>query len=295
MCHGGQILTTTETWKAVSGMSERCLGRPQILDCGEHLLYETKTSTPGQVNITRHTRRIMQLVPSDLAFDFFEARGRREVQEDGKMTLEMKDSSTVKGRLFPPLLSKRQLTTCFLNAPYEKGRVSICFIYTVGLDEQHRAQNQIMLAKSIRKQLLGLSPPGYECQEDKGCWMLAFPRMGNAVLFCLQLKAKVQGLEGLVGNVDRGNMFKFGILSGPFRGMGPHKITGMADYSGPIVNHASRVASNCCKPGQVCVGIQLPSGVKPDPPDFGSTVEVRLQGVKQLKGVSVDMAIYECS
>jgi len=30
MCHGGQILTTMETWKAVSGMAERYRGRPQV-------------------------------------------------------------------------------------------------------------------------------------------------------------------------------------------------------------------------------------------------------------------------
>jgi len=42
MCHGGQILTSMETWKAVSGMAERYLGRPQVLDCGEHLLFESK-------------------------------------------------------------------------------------------------------------------------------------------------------------------------------------------------------------------------------------------------------------
>ena len=107
MCHGGQILTTMETWKAVSGMAERYLGRPQILDCGEHLLFETKNANPaasgGGYTTTRYIRRVMQLVPSDLAFDFFEARGRREVKsEDGKMGFEIKDAGTVKVRLFPP-------------------------------------------------------------------------------------------------------------------------------------------------------------------------------------------------
>jgi hypothetical protein len=43
MCHGGQILTTMETWKAVSSMAEIYLGHPQVLDLGEHLLFETKS------------------------------------------------------------------------------------------------------------------------------------------------------------------------------------------------------------------------------------------------------------
>lgn len=299
MCHGGQILTTMETWKAVSGMAERYLGRPQILDCGEHLLFETKNqnSKSNGYTTTRYTRRIMQLVPSDLAFDFFEARGRRDVpSEDGKMGFEIKDAAAVNGRLFPPLTSKRQLTTCFLNAPYANGRVTICFVYTVGLDDNpdNRATNLAVLAKYLRKQLLLLNPPGYECQEDNGCWMLAFDRMAHAVTFGLQLKSTLQGAEDLVGSVDRENMFKVGILSGPFTSMGPHKTTGMADYFGPIVNRAARVASNC-DPGQVCVGIPLSNGVTADPPDFGPTVNVSLQGIKKLKGITIDVAIFACS
>jgi len=246
---------------------------------------------------TRHTSRILQLVPSELAFDFFEARGRREVpSHDGNMRLEVKDSSAISGRLFPPIRSKRQLTTSFLNAPYTNGRVTICFVYTVGLLDDNpptRSRNLAVLASHLRKCLLGLNPPGYECQEDNGCWMLAFDRMVNAVFFGLQLKATMQGAEGLVGNVDRENMVKVGILSGPFTSMGPHKTTGMADYFGPIVNRAARVASNC-QPGQVCVGMPLSEGVTTDPPDFGSSVNVRLQEIKKLKGITIDVAIFEC-
>ena len=298
LCHGGQILTTMETWKAVSGMAERYLGRPQVLDCGEHLLFETKSQIPGNSGLTttRYTRRIMQLVPSDLAFDFFEARGRRDVpSDDGQMDFEVKDSSAVNGRLFPPLKSKRQLTTGFLNAPYANGKVTVCFVYTVGLDDNpdSRPKNLGVLAKYVRKQLLILNPPGYECQEDNGCWMIAFDRMVSAVTFGLQIKSNLQGVDELVGTVDRDNMFKVGIVSGPFTSMGPHKITGMADYFGPIVNRSARVASNC-EPGQVCVGIALSNGVTADPPDFGPTVGVKLQGIKKLKGITIDMAIFEC-
>ena len=258
MCHGGQILTTMETWKAVSGMAERYLGRPQILDCGEHLLFETKSKSFGSNGLTttttKHPMRIKQLVPSDLAFDFFQARGRGE----GKMGFDIKDASNVSGRLFPPLISKRQLTTCFLDAPYDYGRVTICFVYTENLNVC-RAKNLDVLAKYVRKQLLSTAPPGYECQEDNGCWMLAFDTMTRAVNFGLELKAAVQKADDLVGGVDRENLFKVGILSGPFTSMGPHKTTGMADYFGPIVNRAARVASNC-EPGQVCIGVPLLNG-----------------------------------
>lgn len=299
MCHGGQILASMETWKAVSGMAERYLGRPQVLDCGEHLLFESKVPNPDNdgYTTTRYSRRIMQLVPTDLAFDFFEARGRRDVpnEEGGPDGYEIKDSSLVNGRLFPPLISKRQLTTSFLNAPYANGRVTICFVYTVGLDDNpdNRVPNLKKLAKYLRKHLLTLNPPGYECQEDAGCWMLAFDRMAHAVTFGLNLKASLSNLD-LLGNVDYENMFKVGILSGPFTAMGPHKTTGMADYFGPIVNRAARVASNC-EPGQVCVGIALVNGVTADPPDFGPTINVTLLEIKKLKGITIDVAIFRCT
>ncbi|KAK1738310.1 adenylate/guanylate cyclase domain-containing protein [Skeletonema marinoi] len=299
MCHGGQILASMETWKAVSGMAERYLGRPQVLDCGEHLLFESKVPNPDNdgYTTTRYSRRIMQLVPTDLAFDFFEARGRRDVpnEEGGPAGYEIKDSSLVSGRLFPPLISKRQLTTSFLNAPYANGRVTICFVYTVGLDDSpdNRAPNLKKLAKHLRKQLLMLNPPGYECQEDAGCWMLAFDRMAHAVTFGLNLKSAMSNID-LLGNVDYENMFKVGILTGPFTAMGPHKTTGMADYFGPIVNRAARVASNC-EPGQVCVGIALVDGVTADPPDFGPTINVSLLEIKKLKGITIDVAIFQCT
>merc|ERR1719223_721185 len=103
--------------------------------------------------------------------------------------------------------------------------------------------------------------------------------MAHAVTFGLNLKASLSNLD-LLGNVDRENMFKVGILSGPFTSMGPHKTTGMADYFGPIVNRAARVASSC-DPGQVCVGIPLSNGVTADPPDFGKEVKVKMEEVKK--------------
>ncbi len=211
LCHGGQILCTVETWKAVGGLAERYLGRPQIMDCGEHVLFDAHR--------TRYSRRIMQLVPNELAFDFFEARGQAE---DGTM----KDAALVKGRLFPPLPSKKQLTTSFLNAPYTNGRVVICFVYTVGLgdddddgndeSENHRGHNLLKLSKNLRKLLLRSDPPGYECQEDNGCWMLAFQKVDQAVMFGLKLIASIReggAKEHLLGNVvDCDRMYKIGII-----------------------------------------------------------------------------------
>lgn len=47
-----------------------------------------------------------------------------------------------------------------------------------------------------------------------------------------------------------------------------------------------------CEPGQICVGV--PMGGDEEPPDPGPSVEVDVLGVKQLKGISIEMAIFSC-
>ncbi|KAK1741258.1 nucleotidyl cyclase domain-containing protein [Skeletonema marinoi] len=269
MSHGGQILTTVETWRTVSGMAEQLLGSPQVMDC------------EGIV------KRIVQLVPNSLSYDFFAARGGQEVKEG-------EAPQKVCGRVFPPLLSHGQLSTSFLNAPYIGNKVAMVFVYTdkmEAIEDRERKKNFKILAKYVRSHLMRLSPPGYECQEDKGSWMLAFDRIDNGINFGLDLKENVMKNAKLLGDVDKSQVFRVGIHWGPFLSMGPHTVTGHADYFGPIVNRAARVAAQC-EAGQICVGV--PMGTDEEPPDPGPTVEVDVLGVKQLKGISIEMAIFGC-
>ena len=62
-------------------------------------------------------------------------------------------------------------------------------------------------------------------------------------------------------------------------------------FSLVAVNRAARVAAQC-EPGQVCVGV--PMGDGEEPPDPGPTVQVEVLGVKQLKGISIEMTIFSC-
>ena len=86
------------------------------------------------------------------------------------------------------------------------------------------------------------------------------------------------------------------------------------------VNRAARIAAQC-EPGQVCVGVPMGDGEEPPDPgkyikillrivqpsssiltldfsiDFtflGPSVDVDVLGVKQLKGISIKMAIFAC-
>ena len=122
-------------------MVERRLGRPQALEpstSASTSCTESKDASGAKARF--YSRRIQQLVPSELAYDFFEARDRRGVEADGgSKKHELKDSKAIAGRLFAPLISKRQLTNCFLNAPFESGKVTIAFVYTIGLENDARS------------------------------------------------------------------------------------------------------------------------------------------------------------
>jgi hypothetical protein len=233
MSHGGQILTTVDTWTAVSGMAEQFLGSPQVMDCGEHLLYDPKKENAmGSKKKTKRifSKRIVQLVPNSLSYDFFAARGGQEVKEG-------ETPPRVCGRVFPPLLSHGQLSTSFLNAPYIGNKVAMVFVYTDKMEnvtDKERKKNYKILAKYVRSHLMRLSPPGYECQEDKGSWMLAFDRIENGIKFGLDLKEDVLKNADLFGDVDKERAFRVGIHWGPFLSMGPHTVSGHADYFGPI-------------------------------------------------------------
>ncbi|KAL3826681.1 hypothetical protein ACHAXA_001204 [Cyclostephanos tholiformis] len=259
MSHGGQILTTVETWRAVSGMAEQYLGSPQVMDCGEHLLYDIKKETAESRKTKRViSKRIVQLVPNSLSYDFFAARGGQEIKEG-------ETPPPVCGRVFPPLLSYGQLSTSFLNAPYIGNRVAMVFVYTDKMEsiaDKERKKNYKILAKYVRSHLMRLSPPGYECQEDRGSWMLAFDGIQNGIKFGLDLREDVSQNADLSGNVDKERSFRIGIHWGPFLSMGPHTVSGHADYFGPI--------------GQVCVGV--PMGDGEEPPDPGPSVDVDVLG-----------------
>ena len=71
-------------------------------------------------------------------------------------------------------------------------------------------------------------------------------------------------------------------------------MTGRADYFGPVVNRAARVTA-AAEAGNVYVGIPVTDpGVTPERPDFGPAIAVNLVGVKELKGVTVGMALFCC-
>jgi class 3 adenylate cyclase len=270
MSHGGQILTTVETWRAVSGMAERYLGSPQVLDCGEHKLDDDAT---GPLK----SQKLVQLVPKRFAYDYFTWRGMK-----GTPSRDEEE-----GRRFPPLKSKKKLNTCFNDAPYKDNEVVVVFVYTVttmeNLCEEANANNITLLSKYIRFQLLSCNPPGYECQEANGQWMLVFHTLSSAIIFGVKIAEKLENAPLKV---------KVGIQSGSFTSQGPHAVTGRADYFGPVVNRAARIASSG-ENGQVLLGvtadqvddIKLPTS---------NTFKLNYLRCAQFKGMSMVTTVYDC-
>jgi len=184
-----------------------------------------------------------------------------------------------------------QTEKSFHDAPYSNNRVTITFVFIADdvhkqYSERVKSKNADTLAKMIRHKLSskGASGCGYECQERNGAWMLAFQQTVDAVEFGITL---INDLKKAPISV------KIGIQSGYFTSMNPHAVTGRADYFGPVVNRAARVAS-WSEPGQVNVGVEVRPGEEKIPLNFGSKIDVQFLDTIKLKGLSVEMAIYSC-
>ena len=223
LCHGGQILTTFEMWNMVSEIviRNRCLGSPQCVDCGEHFLFETNLLNErlSDKNTSKKVcKRLIQLLPSELAFDFGASRGR--VENDSSVVIA-KNASSAFGRLFPPVISKKQLSTSFLNAPYRNGKVTLCTVQLVGVDElspSSRSHSIKVLSKFMKKHLLRIDPPGYDSNDSGTTWTFAFDRMMSGVTFGLQLMTNLHEIS-ISESVDKKRVFKVGIVSGGFSSM----------------------------------------------------------------------------
>lgn len=205
--HGGQIVTNVETWRAVSGMAERYLGSPQVLDLGVHELQ-------GKGD-TVYTKSLVQLVPKRYAFDYFTFRG----------TMLHKNHERPEGRTFPPPKTLRQIGSAFFDAPYLNNKVTIVFVNTFlsgdTPDMDDSTDHSKKLAQMIRSLLIRTNPPGYECQEDNGSWMLAFHSLETSILFGLYLIDKLEIAKSPL-------VTRVGVHHGLFTSMGPHIVTGKA-------------------------------------------------------------------
>jgi class 3 adenylate cyclase len=85
-------------------------------------------------------------------------------------------------------------------------------------------------------------------------------------------------------------LLQIGIHEGPSSSRVPHKVTGRADYLGKVVNRAARVAG-AAHPGTAVVAMLEGTTL----PELGDGIDATFLGMKALKGVRKEMALYACS
>ena len=276
MTHGGQILTTFETWNIASYKAEADLGSPQVVDLGCHMLNPKGSDAPL-------ARRIIQLVPASLSYDYFAAR---RLKNDNTNAPRMPPS---RGRQFDPPITDEQVSASFNDAPHEHNEATIAFVYFSEI-ENHYEDPKAVVAALIR--LIGdllVGTPGYHSQSN----MLAFPNVNEAVKFGLRLMEELKVTRLADDYADVSKMIKLGCVHDTFLTMGPHKTTGRADYFGKVVNRAARITAKS-ELGTVNFGVLADESVA-NLPNLDGSIICELKGVKQLKGVQEDMALYECS
>jgi len=291
-CHGGQILLSGAAFSQINGLLTQ-LQSPQVVDLGEHIL-----RVHGLVDATHQTEekvRLLQLVPSPLAHDYFSCPA---CSRDGAMGCNL-------GRTFPPAISKQQISQGFQSAPAGSS-ITLCFVFTKGARDLVASDPQLaghalsMLRKCVRDLLGTAATRGYECQEDEGSFMLAFAEFENAIAFGGALQRELPQLPWQPELRECSQMFAQGLrvgvgaLQGSYTSRGPHASTGRADYFGPLVNRTARIAQSA-HAGQTLYGLDIEDHLNESMLSLPLPKGVSLKrlGSYAFKGIEIPLVIHE--
>merc|ERR1712178_247567 len=156
-----------------------------------------------------------------------------------------------------------------------------------------------MLRSCVRELLTEGGRSGYECQEDEGAFMLAFPNLSETAAFAHALQGELaehpwqDELRARSPAFSQGLRVGIGALHVSYTSRGPHATTGRADYFGTIVNRTARIAQ-AAHAGQVLFGadtsMSTTSKFKMQLPQ-GATLD-RL-GAYAFKGIEGPLVIHE--
>jgi class 3 adenylate cyclase len=280
MACGGQILTTFETWDMASYFAGTSFPQAQVLDLGIHVMHIAKSNQNGV-----DTKHVIQLVPCNLAYDYFAARKLpSEPEEDRHIDM------ILPGRQFPPLASLKQVGSSFHDAPFENNKVTIAFVNLSAIDDCRVSFviNLIGFLLDCERQF-----HGYQCEKE----MLVFQRPVDAVLFGLRLQEELRHQEPQADGTSLAKLIKYGCMHDSFLTMGPHRTTGRADYFGKTVNRAARLTSFATL-GTISFGV-VSYAIEKHQENFGllnhPSINVQFTGKQLFKGIRDEFNIYECS
>ena len=186
------------------------------------------------------------------------------------------------------LMNLKKLSKSFFDAP-RGSQVTIAFVGTSEIESRYKESASIIAEIIGHASSLLPGTEGYQCQNN----MFAFPNNTEAVRFGLSFMELMRMQPPLEDGTAIARIVTFGCVHGNVLALEPHKTTGRADYFGKVVNRAARVSYSSAL-GKVCLGItaeeESNDAHKVDDP----TIHMKFVGMKQLKGVEGEMAIYEC-
>ena len=189
-----------------------------------------------------------------------------------------------------PPRTERVLSPGYFDAPAGNAEIIICFVLVARSDE-------LMLMEAIGEaaftQFRGVlrahlqACTGYLCQEDDGTYMAAFSDVAQAVRFATGLHValrKTQWGQGLLASplFEAGLFARVGLFSGTPIDKRPHETSGRADYFGPVLNRAARVAYSA-EQGRTLMPGSLTARLSPD---ARATLHIQAAGKHAFKGIS---------
>jgi class 3 adenylate cyclase len=219
--HGGQVVVSTKTWAGSRTLVQAKRGL-SVIHLGEHLF---------EVDGSERTTQLVQVTPNELATRDFSSR---------------------------PAVSLRQLSPSFFDSPTVDGKTSlvVCFILVAQKEALHLIDEEdetfdLSVDIVLRVVQAGLQRfDGYLCQQDEGTFMLAFKTVVQALRFAAEVHDDLreipasdwpEKLQQSSGFSD-GLSLRVGLFEGCPQERRPHSTTGRADYFGPTLNRAARVA-----------------------------------------------------
>lgn len=264
MTHGGQILTTSTFWQ----MSNMPTGAVQVIDQGRHILLTGTNLKEGLIE-----KNIVQLLPPRLAVDY-------ATINDGDLKAEGKVAG---GRQFPSLLTMRQLSPSFHEAPFDENQTTMMYLFVQQVEKVYDDPETILssLAKQIET-LLSKSQCGYQSSD----FLVAFPTLSHAVTFGLTVQTYLRDHQ--IGGAQLARLIKIGVHAGSFTSLRPHATTGRAEYVGSVVERVALVAE-AAHPGEVVVGM-----IDDNILELESPLESSFVGSRILKGDNETTDLHVC-
>jgi len=310
---GGQIIMSSDTVADISD-SGHVAKYAYIVHMGGHVLAPPKPpKSPTNCVFGKPTPpmhdHLVDLPPGESMDELPGEKSGFDVSDENCAELFMLLPYTLLRRIrsIDELATERQVSPGYFQAP-QKESATICFTSVAGIgslaqDYPEEAKDAVaMLCKCIRTLLA--EHGGYECEEHKGDFMVAFTSAKDCVSWATATQAallQVAWPEEILYHpscqtwqmgsriIFHGPRLSVGMAHGTVIKKIPNPSTGRADYFGPLLNHTARILSKAA-PGQMVLDQRTWQQVRGHLP-----LEAVNLGEFELKGVELPVTLFQVS